>query len=150
MVSSKGTLRPSLVDQHGTTDLPLDAPDVSGLMRQSSVFSVRAGRRSTSRSTTLVKMIEPQRLKTLTTIRTKRKRPHAPHCVPYGLTTTADTSTRRRDDGDFAETLPRTLNYMLLLRNERILFTNAGHKSVLRTPKHVCACMAERPRGERP
>jgi hypothetical protein len=40
------------------------------------------------------------------------------------LTTTAENSTRRRDDGDFGETLPRTLNYMFLLRDERILNTS--------------------------
>ena len=43
------TLRPSLVDQHGTADFPLDAPDVSGLLRQSAFFSVRVGRQTTSR-----------------------------------------------------------------------------------------------------
>ena len=43
------TLRPSLVDQHGTADFPLDAPDVSGLLRQSSFCSVRVGRQTTSR-----------------------------------------------------------------------------------------------------
>ena len=38
----------------------LDAPDVSGLLRQSSVLSVRARRQSTTRSTTLVvKMVYP-------------------------------------------------------------------------------------------
>ena len=63
MVSFEGTRRPSLVDQHGTADFPLDAPDVSGLLRQSSVLSVRARRQSTTRSTTfVVKMVEPQRL----------------------------------------------------------------------------------------
>ena len=63
MVSSEGALRPSLVDQHGTADFPLDAPDVSGLLRQSSVLSVRARRQTITRSTTLVvKMVEPQRL----------------------------------------------------------------------------------------
>ena len=41
----------------------LDAPDVSGLLRQSSVFSVHARRQSTTRGTSLVvKMVEPQRL----------------------------------------------------------------------------------------
>ena len=30
---------------------------------------------------------------------------------------------------------------MLCLRDERILFTNAGRKSGLRTPKQVCSCM---------
>ena len=40
------TLRPSLVDQHGTADFPLDAPDVSGLLRQSAFFSVRVGRQT--------------------------------------------------------------------------------------------------------
>ena len=63
MVSSEGTRRPSLVDQHGTADFPLDAPDVSGLLRQSSVLSVRARQQTITRSTTLVvKMVEPQRL----------------------------------------------------------------------------------------
>ena len=56
------TLRPSLVDQHGTADFPLDAPDVSGLLRQSSFFSVRVGRQTTSRSLSSVKIMGPQAL----------------------------------------------------------------------------------------
>ena len=52
------TLRPSLVDQHGTADFPLDAPDVSGLLRQSSFCSVRVGRQTTSRSLSSVKIME--------------------------------------------------------------------------------------------
>ena len=52
------TLRPSLVDQHGTADFPLDAPDVSGLLRQSSFFSVRVGRQTTGRSLSSVKIME--------------------------------------------------------------------------------------------
>ena len=52
------TLRPSLVDQHGTADFPLDAPDVAGLLRQSSFFSVRVGRQTTSRSLSSVKIME--------------------------------------------------------------------------------------------
>ena len=56
------TLRPSLVDQHGTADFPLDAPDVSGLLRQSSFFSVRVGRQTTSHSLSSVKIMEPQAL----------------------------------------------------------------------------------------
>ena len=55
-------LRPSLVDQHGTADCPLDAPDVAGLLRQSSFFSVRVGRQTTSRSLSSVKIMEPQAL----------------------------------------------------------------------------------------
>jgi len=53
----------------------------------------------------------------------------------YGLTTTAENSTRRRDDDDCGDETRHTLNYMLVLRDGRILFTKAGHKSVLRTPK---------------
>ena len=79
--------------------------------------------------------------------------PNLTHCIliqthDYG--TKFDATTRRRDDGDFGETLPRTLNYTFLLRNEHIPFTNAGRNSVLRTPKQVCSCMMERARGERP
>ena len=52
------TRRPSLVDQHGTADFPLDAPDVAGPLRQSSFFSVRVGRQTTSRSLSSVKIME--------------------------------------------------------------------------------------------
>ena len=38
MFSSDGVPQPSLVDQHGAADFPLDAPDVSGLLRQSSIL----------------------------------------------------------------------------------------------------------------
>ena len=56
----------------------------------------------------------------------------------YGLTTTAENSTRRRDDDDCGDETRPTLNYMFLRRNERILSINAGEHSVLRTPKRLC------------
>ena len=56
------TLRPALVDQHGTADFPLDAPDVAGLLRQSAFFSVRVGRQTTSRSLSSVNIMELQAL----------------------------------------------------------------------------------------
>jgi len=57
---------------------------------------------------------------------------------------------RRRIDLVVKVIVVRIVLLTSIVRNERILFTNAGRKSVLRTPKHVCSSTMERPRGERP